>query len=157
MPNREPLPAADDNVVAEYNTVHVQLQPLHIGSPTCPEVVDAAQGLNQRTPCHSQGTAWESTIQGSAGAIQTRSNPTCHEAVHVEQGHDHQGLVLGRQLIGGNDVAQAGCQVALVQRHTLRATGCSRQPAEPPSTKRDRHVPLPEQRLRTSFLSPSER
>jgi len=46
---------------------------------------------------------------------------TCHEAVHMEEGHDHKGLVLWSQLIGGNDVGQAGCQVALVQWHTLQA------------------------------------
>ncbi len=46
---------------------------------------------------------------------------TCHEAMHMEEGHDHKGLVLWSQLIGGNDIGQAGCQVALVQRHTLQA------------------------------------
>lgn len=44
---------------------------------------------------------------------------TCHEAVHVEEGHDHQGPVLRPQLIGGNDVGKTGRQVALAQWHTL--------------------------------------
>ena len=43
----------------------------------------------------------------------------------MEQGHDHKGLVVGRQLVSGNDVAQTGCQVALAQWHTLQATGSS--------------------------------
>ena len=47
---------------------------------------------------------------------------TCHEAVHMEEGHDHQGLVLWGQLIGGNDIGQAGRQIALIQRYTLQAT-----------------------------------
>ena len=46
---------------------------------------------------------------------------TCHEAVHMEKGHDHKGLVFWGQLIGGNDVGQAGGQVALIQWHTLQA------------------------------------
>ncbi len=46
---------------------------------------------------------------------------TCHEAVHMEEGHDYKGLVLWGQLIGGNDVGQAGRQVALIQWHTLQA------------------------------------
>ena len=45
---------------------------------------------------------------------------TCHEAVDVEQGHDHQRLVLGSQLICGNDVGQTGSQIPLVQGHTLQ-------------------------------------
>lgn len=44
---------------------------------------------------------------------------TCHEAVYMEEGHDHQGLVLWPQLIGGHDVGKTGGQVALVQRHSL--------------------------------------
>lgn len=44
---------------------------------------------------------------------------TCHEAMHMEEGHDHQGPVLWPQLIRGNDVGKAGRQVALAQWHTL--------------------------------------
>lgn len=41
--------------------------------------------------------------------------------MHMEERHDHKGLVLWGQLIGGNDVGQTGRQVALIQWHTLQA------------------------------------
>lgn len=39
----------------------------------------------------------------------------------MEERHDYKGLILWGQLIGGNDVGQAGRQVALIQWHTLQA------------------------------------
>lgn len=44
---------------------------------------------------------------------------TCHEAMHMEERHDNQRLVLVRQLVGGNDVGQTGCQIPLVQGDAL--------------------------------------
>ena len=48
---------------------------------------------------------------------------TCHEAVHMKKRHNHQGLVLGAQLVCSYDVCKAGCQIALVEWDTL-ATPC---------------------------------
>lgn len=64
---------------------------------------------------------WQQRCHHKA-ACMTARGLTCHEAMHMEQRHDHQGLVLSRELVRGNDVGQTGRQVALVQWDTLQDT-----------------------------------
>ena len=49
---------------------------------------------------------------------------TCHETVHMEEGHDEQGSIPVCQLVRCGDVVQAGCKVGMRQRDTL-GLGCS--------------------------------
>jgi hypothetical protein len=42
-----------------------------------------------------------------------KSNPpqvhlTCHKSMHMEEGHDQVAPVLGRQIVGGNDIGKGG-------------------------------------------------
>jgi len=72
--------------------------------------------------CLKNVQRWEQSAQLWMGEHNKEgANLTCHETVHMEEGHDHKGLVLWGQLVGGHDVGQAGRQVALIQWHTLQA------------------------------------
>ena len=49
-----------------------------------------------------------------------QSCSTCHEAVHMEERHYKERSVPLCELICCSDVVQAGCQVGMRQRYTLR-------------------------------------